>query len=280
MLGIVSPYVNLTGNSLVKEEFLVFRKQMSEYPLFTVELNFGGTSQVNSFLQVEGASLNYVFQPERLLNMVVKHLPDNIDSIAWVDSRMVLLNPDWYGQASDALGQARIVQLISNVRWLDQEGLLEPAAGIRECPFGGLPLRTGAAWAMQREAFEQLGGLFAWDIVGNGNAWIQSAFSGETSNRFLRLASSGMYDEFMAYSQRCRQLLQGKGRVLQGDALQRFRGYGAERVFWLRHEWLGRSGLWPGSGIQESEGGLLEWERSSSLLQDRYRSVMGLPALP
>ena len=168
---------------------------------------------------------------------------------------------------------------MSNVRWLDRGGLLEPAPQTRVSPFGDLPLQTGAAWAMKRNTFEQLEGLFAWDVVGSGNAWLRHAFSGETSSRFLRLAAPGMHDEFLAYARRCQQVVQGRVQSLPGDALQRFHPDGCERTFWVRHEWLNRSGYCPRIDIRQSQNGLLEWTSNRSPIREQYRRLMELPAL-
>ncbi|MBR9800816.1 hypothetical protein GYB59_03550 [bacterium] len=280
MLGIVSPYINLADDWQVRENFLAFQKEMSEFPLFTVEFCCAGTFETDSFLRVQGTLRQRMFQPERLINMLVRRLPAEIDAVAWIDPRIVLLNPSWYDQAKHALKRSRIVQLMSNVRWLDHSGLLEPALQSRVPSFGTLSLQAGAAWAMRRETFEHLGGVFAWDIAGNGNAWLQNALAGEISNRFLQLASVGMYKEFLTYAQRCRQVFQSQVHVLPGDALQRFQGNGRERLFWLRHEWLNRAGYTPREDLHESQDGLLEWATNRSFFEEHYRSVMELPTLP
>ena len=118
-----------------------------------------------------------LWHKENLINMGVKHLlPKGWKSFAWIDADIEFESPTW---AQDALrilnGSQDIVQLWSHaVDMDDNENTMKVFEGFgyqytKDREFGKTLWHPGFAWAMNRRAYEKLGGLYELSILGAGD---------------------------------------------------------------------------------------------------------------
>src|SRR5262245_1464322 len=87
-------------------------------PLVTVELSFDGHFELSGtdadiLIQISGGAL--LWQKERLLNVAVRCVPQNVDAIAWIDCDVLFENEDWFRDAESQLAKVNIVQLLSDI---------------------------------------------------------------------------------------------------------------------------------------------------------------------
>jgi hypothetical protein len=140
-----------------------------------VELSFDGRFELTDddadiLIQLSGGAL--LWQKERLFNIAIKSVPQNVRNIAWLDCDIIFERPDWMNEAAQKLSEANVVQLYSEFVDLGPEGYqsnikydsLDPSGrgiislGLRQltAPTSeGVRLTLpGLAWAARRDVLE------------------------------------------------------------------------------------------------------------------------------
>ena len=102
--------------------YQTFRSRL-DVPLVTVELAFDGqfeltSSDADHLIQLSGGDI--MWQKERLLNIALEAVPDKVEDLAWIDCDLVFESPDWPDAARRALKSDNVIQLFSEVRYLDK----------------------------------------------------------------------------------------------------------------------------------------------------------------
>ena len=114
----VAAVFNPTGSSRRLANYRAFRREL-QVPLVTVELAYGpdfelGTDDADIMLRLRGRDV--LWQKERLLNLALRALPVECDSVAWLDADIVFERPDWPELALAELEHSTLVQPFRDVR--------------------------------------------------------------------------------------------------------------------------------------------------------------------
>ena len=119
-------YFNPCGYESLRRNYLRFAEGMlkQHVPLYTIELAF---DDAPFFLKpaanvVRLRTTHVLWHKERLLNLLLPHVPREFDKIAWIDADLTFLNPSWADYASRLLEQYAIVQLFDCGLSLNREG--------------------------------------------------------------------------------------------------------------------------------------------------------------
>jgi len=167
--------------------FREFVKRMtldeSNVILYVVELAYGNqrflmTDKRNPrHLQIR--TTTPIWHKENMVNMGVKKLlPTNWKAMAWIDADVEFENPSW---ATDTLrilnGSKDIVQVFSHAVDMNKHGeALQIFSGFgyqytKQNPHGqGVNFwHPGFGWACTRKAYEKMGGLYQYAILGSGD---------------------------------------------------------------------------------------------------------------
>jgi len=132
-----------------------------------------------------------LWQKERLLNLLAERLPADVDAIAWIDADVLFDCRGLVDLVEQALQRVPILQLWEYAVFLDaagrpghwpnrQQAVPSVAAanyGRRKKILSPAQLHSGFAWAMRRETWRAMGGLYAYDLGGaadgiQAGAWI------------------------------------------------------------------------------------------------------------
>lgn len=130
-----------------------------------------------------------VWVKENLVNLAVKHLPDDWQYMAWIDADLTFLNGNWVTDTIKALGRADVVQMWQTAvnfgpnceaLKIDKSfAYMYKASGTPWVPNDRYGFwHPGYAWACTRQAFEQMGGLIDWAILGSGDRHMAMALTG------------------------------------------------------------------------------------------------------
>ena len=123
-----------------------------------------------------------LWQKEAMINVGLRLLPPSIEYVAWVDHDILIDDPDWPAASVDLIGDRPIsVQPWGRMRYLDRTGRTirqaESATAIAKS--GRYPSTgPGAAWVARRRDLEEIGGIYASNIVGGGDLVWFHALSG------------------------------------------------------------------------------------------------------
>ena len=120
-----------------------------------------------------------LWHKENMINLGVKLLPKDYKSFAWIDADLSFENTNWVEDTQKALEKYDIVQIFSQCLDLDKNEEImniSTSAGFFHCnnkkPFQGTGLNywhPGYAWAITREAYEKINGLYDKAILGSGD---------------------------------------------------------------------------------------------------------------
>lgn len=142
--------------------------------IFPLELLFDGEQPVDpNAVRIRGTECHkYIFQKEVLFNQFVRGLPGQYDNVALFDSDLWFTRTDWAEQIEQSLRTADIIQAFDQCHWLDQAGqiVLTRKSNTQTHTYPNYPnYHPGFAWAMRRDLFDRMGGLFDYNIVGGGD---------------------------------------------------------------------------------------------------------------
>ena len=170
---------------ILAREFIK-RMEMDEHDviLYVVEFAYGDQkfivtdSKCTRHLQIR--TKIPIWHKENMINVGVKRLlPSNWRAFAWIDADVEFESPNW---ATDALkllnGSKDIIQLFSHAIDMDKNKntmSVFSSFGYQYCKgkqYGGKGLEhwhPGYAWACTRKAYEKMGGVFEYGILGSSD---------------------------------------------------------------------------------------------------------------
>ena len=201
-LWAVTSYYNPAGYRRRKTNYDVFRAKLVA-PLVAVELSHNGDFQLTEddadiLLQLHCPDV--MWQKERLLNVGIAAVPEDVAHVAWLDCDLVFEDDQWMDDAVRTLGDASLVHLygrrLNLHREADPESQSEDRVDVAlsaiAASSAGLPsdleladsdapltLRrtVGLAWAARRELLD-CHGLYDAAILGSGDRLILGAALG------------------------------------------------------------------------------------------------------
>ncbi len=220
---------------------------------------------------------------ENLVNVAVARLPSDWRYVAWLDADIHLIRSDWVAQTIAELERHALVQMFSHVVDLGpnfevvktREGFayLAAAGAAGEVGVRGEP---GLAWAARRSAFEAVGGLIDWSVMGSNDYFMALGMAGLMTADSTRLPGSNYAATLSSWQERCRERIGGDiGYV--GNAIAHFwHGRRKDRGYETRWKVLVENDFDPALDLTRDADGLLGFtDRKPGLrqgLQDYFRS--------
>jgi hypothetical protein len=213
-----------TRYDLTKE--FIKRMEMEEFnvELYIVELAYGEqkyfiTEQHNPrHLQLRATDV--LWHKENMINLgVQKLLPKDWQAMAWIDADIEFENTTW---ASDTLkllnGCFDVVQLFSHACDLNETGLSMTVFNSlgycltknKHTHHDGINFsHPGYAWAIRREAYDKIGGLYEHAILGSADHIMAKALVGEAKTSIHKLSHPDYFRDVLAFEQRAKGLRMG-----------------------------------------------------------------------
>ena len=216
-----------------------------------------------------------LWHKERLLNLAIRHLSDDVEAVAWVDCDLLFENSAWPADVIRLLDRFHLVQLFSAVTHLPPEAATPDAdadwipsygaklasapsaPGIRFAEHG----HTGFAWAARKSSIEDVG-LFDVCIAGGADHLMAHAFSGDWRVRCVdRLLGrqSPLRRHFDAWSERLNRVIDGKIGVCTGRLLHLWHGSLKQRRYFARNDRLLKLGFDPARDLTDGPDGCWAW---------------------
>ncbi len=282
----------LTGNSHLKDEFeaklhivtCIFNpenyqaryrlyRQFSDYiaafanvELWTVELAIGdqefAVTSSNDPRHLQLRADTVLWYKTNLLNILIKKLPLSAKYIAWIDADVEFTNQNWAQDTITVLQQYPFVQMFDKAHYLDRSGDLHHIQ--QGFVYGWMNKSrlpsdaTGFAWAVTRQALQNVGFLFDREIVGSAD-WVMAHL---LTNHFEKCHAhfvSGRYiDEFLAaWSGACQLHVRGKVGFVKGTIKHFWHGKLQHRGYDWRWKILIENDFDPNRDLGYREDGLL-----------------------
>jgi len=193
-LYIILPYFNFCAFKRRRQLFLEFIDRIRTTPGIRIVVSeclgpapLGKLKGVWEHVKVETGCALWI--KENLVNLAIDGLPRNWKYVSWVDADISFLNENWVSDTIDKLQTDDVVQMFHSVINFGPNG--EPIKVDKGFGFmargSGKPYmkndkygfwHPGYAWACNRKAWNQMGRLLDWAILGSGDRHMAMALVG------------------------------------------------------------------------------------------------------
>ena len=179
---VFSPYGQATRFQLAQEYIERMTKIEKKQPMkfYVIELLYENQKsqlkKTKDFITITIPENYIMWNKENLINIVIqKFLPENWKYCAWIDADIEFLDTQWVQKTLQRFKEtnAEFLQLFSFCRYLDKNN--QVSQYFKSSMYGHMNnikntyLHPGFAWGCTRSAYQKIGGLFEYGIVGGGD---------------------------------------------------------------------------------------------------------------
>ena len=268
VIAVTSNPCQFARRYILAREFLSRMEQEANVKVYVVELAYGDqqfyiTDKKNPrHLQIRGTVP--LWHKENMINIGVKLLPSNWKAMAWIDADVEFENVNWAMDTLKVLNGCRdVVQLFSHA--VDMNKHMEAMSIFPSCGFqyskksryGGTGINMwhpGYAWACTKKAYDRMGGLYEYSILGSGDHNMSFSFIGQP-DKSLNVDTTNAYKESLRlFQKRAAQLRLG---YVPGVIRHHFHGAKKNRKYHERWQILVNNAYNPFIHITKNRDGLL-----------------------
>lgn len=249
--------------------------------LMTVELALGDrpfeyTSPDNP-AHVQLRTKDELWHKEAALNAGIARLPPDWKYVAWVDADVQFMRPDWVIETVHQLEISPVIQMFQSALDLGPQGEIVNTfesfmySYRTERENGKGPYyrhwHPGYAWAARREAFDRLGGLIDFAILGAADQHMAHALIGEVHEHVPTGISSAYAKHLEIWQERAEVAVQRNVGYMRGTLLHHWHGKKSDRRYQDRWQVLVQHGYDPDRDIQRDWQGLYSFSHAGRRLR-------------
>jgi hypothetical protein len=254
--------------------------------LTTVELQYGERPfQVTEagnphHVQLRVPVVDGIWRKEDLLNIGIAHLPADWKYVAWIDADVFFARHDWASETVQMLQQYAVMQLFSEALDLDphhrpmptrrffqsfmysyQHGVISPNGR-----YDNHDHHPGYAWACTRHAYEALGGLIDFAILGSADRHMAMGLVGLAKASMPKGISPAYRDAVLGWQDRAEAHIHRRVGYLPGLIHHGFHGPKPKRNYGGRWHVLAKYDYNPARDIVHDRGnhGIIRWGHEHS----------------
>lgn len=243
-LYVVLPYFNFCGFKRRRQLFIEFVEQMKSVKNIRVIVSAASPlPRLPVYKQLYFKPTNCIWIKENLVNLAVEKMPKDWKYVAWIDADITFLNTNWVRDTMEALELWDIVQMFHTVVNLGPRGeafktdkgfaYMHRKSGtpyVKNDKYGFW--HPGYAWACSRKAWDQMGGLLDWAILGSGDRHMAMAWIGRVRDS----CPGNIHKDYMAMLEEYQMLCKGlEISNIDGTILHHWHGSLANRRY--RERW-------------------------------------------
>jgi hypothetical protein len=201
---------------------------------------------------------------ENLINIGVSRLPDDWKYVAWVDADVAFARPNWVGETIHQLQHYKVVQMFSEAqdvgpRYAALSSGLTPTRGFGFDHVKGTPRpgkivagdyppyppygepgakpgwHTGYAWAFRRDAWDELGGMIDFGLMGAGDNHMAHALIGEVHRTIHKDLHPRYKERLFEWQFRAERHIRRNVGYVSGLLIHYWHGRKGDRRY--RHRW-------------------------------------------
>lgn len=232
-------------------------------------------------VQVRGTS--ELWLKENLINLGVQRLhqthPD-WEYVAWIDSDISFEDPTWPAKTIHALQHHPVVQMFETSKDLGVDGKVirtRKSFGSQYQKLLGCQgyygfSHTGYAWAIRRDAFDAIGGLIDYDIIGSADWHMAYAMVGRIMEA-IPAALHGPYRQWLIqFQERCDKVIQRNLGFVPLTVYHHWHGSISKRKYETRWKIMADSQFNPITDLIKDSQGLYKFAGNKPKLQAAMRN--------
>lgn len=241
------------------KEFERYVLSYGEAHLVTIECTFGEREKVlvvdmgENHTVIHVQTKHEVWLKENLINIAIQRLPEDWKYVAWIDADIKFARPDWVGETVQKLQHYDFLQMFSEAYDLSPiYEVIKKHAGFMFCYKNGIPnlnkrmclpyygedgnggayWHPGFAWAARRCAFDHVGGLIDWSVLGGGDMFMAYAMVGQLTEKTMpwSLGKNGVR-LLGEWQNRCEKHIKRNVGFMDGAVLHYWHGKKADRRY-------------------------------------------------
>lgn len=296
-LHVIAVVSNPVGYKSRYELFKKFRSHMEaqNVNLIIVELALGQRdhqvteSDNPNHIQVRGNS--ELWHKENMINIGFSRLPLDWEYAAWIDGDIAFLNPNWVHDTLNALQHHRVVQMFQDCVDTGPSGEVLQVHRSFGYQYVNVPEKMalanngyygkgvafphpGYAWAIRKDAFNGIGRLIDWAILGSADHHMAWAFIGDVKKSVMAGIHPKYMDRLLAFQSRCDHFIQKDLGYVPGIITHDFHGKKKDRKYQERWSILLDHGYDPDTDIKYNSHGVLELDGRNIKLRDAIRQYL------
>lgn len=257
--------------------------------LTTVEVAFGkrdfaldpGNAEHPADALVQLRTSHELWLKENAINLGVARLPPDWEYVAWVDADVAFVRPDWADETVQRLQHYPVVQMWSEAQDMGSEhqvlhhwrslawahGAGKPVVtsgrGGSTYPYpyygaAGGAAHPGFAWAMRRDAWDQLGGLLDFSALGSADMLMGLALVGQVGAMLYPPYHPRYKSLILDWQDRAERHIRRNLGVVPGLVIHHWHGPKADRRYNTRNQILSRTQFNPDVDLKRDWQGLYQ----------------------
>lgn len=299
-LYVITPIVNSQRFRSRWRLYADFKKMCAEAGavLYTIEVAFGDRDFVvtkpDDPRNIQLRTRHELWLKENMINLAVARLPQDWKYVAWVDADCHFARYDWADETKHLLQHYPFIQMWSTLQDLDSDhevystfpsfasvwqkqcmgitGGIDRGHPYRKPVFAysgdprnktSYPGAPGLAWACDRNAWDQMGGLIDYLVLGAGDSYMAHALVGE-SKWIINKSHGKLGQHILEWENRARTALWhgrpilGNLGVMKGSVLHYWHGPKTKRLYGTREQILARNKFDPDIDLKRDWQGLYQ----------------------
>lgn len=247
MICAITNYYNPAKKYIKELNFVKFKANIT-IPLYIVEASFDGkffSQKDDCCFHVNCKDL--LWQQYRLINLIIKKLPEKYDKIVWIDADIIFKENKWE-EIDFLLNKYKIIQSYEIVELLDKNNcILETKIGVAKEAIknsqkstattlsGNLDLSksfaSGFSWALQREVVEKFGIYDRW-ITGSDDIAFVIGIWGDWKNPFFNRMNDNMKNHYFSWAKPFHEYINGSVYYLETTIQHLWHGHRNYKKRW------------------------------------------------
>lgn len=292
-LYVVVPIINPSRYRSRYALYKAFEKYITDAGavLYTVEAAYGDrefevTDPANP-RHIRLRTHHEVWHKENLINIGVSRLPADWKYVAWIDADVQFARPDIVAETIQQLQHFSVVQMFTQAadlgpkheplrpfegfvaKWIEQKRRIDTDAQHY------MDWHPGYAWACRRDAWDHLGGLIDFAIVGSADRYMACGLVGQIGQSLspeIVEACPTYTDWCLEWQARAETYIKRNVGFVDGLLLHYFHGSKRKRGYTDRSAILWRNGFDPARDVKRDWQGMWQLTDQKIALRDQLRS--------
>ena len=259
-------------------EFCERMKKEPQVQLVTVELQQSSRPFMTD-ATIKLRTEHELWYKENLINIAVRHLPKDWEYMAWIDADLDFQNKDWVRETIEQLQTYKVVQLFTHCIDMGiKYETLQVHTGIIYAHCNGEKYVTpqkygnyfhvGYAWAIRRDAYDSIGGLIDFAILGSSDNHMSLSLLGLVDESLNKRLHPNYIKLCKIFQERCANNIKKKVGYVHGTIMHYFHGNKISRGYQSRWSILVENQFDPLSDIYKDSNGLWQLDDKKIKLRD------------
>lgn len=254
--------------------------------LLTVELALGGRDfdiyEDGKKISLRLRARDELWHKENLINIAVQNLPENWEYVAWLDSDIEFIRPDWPVEIVHQLQHYKIIQVFQDAIDLGPNGeFLQKQNGFawsyqtlqprKDKCYNYPHWHPGFGWACDRESWNNMGGLLDVGILGSSDHHMAWALIGEVLDHIPDGLTNGYRKRLKTWEEQVLSTIRKDIGWMPGTIIHHWHGSKKNRKYQERWKILQKHQFDPDKDLIRDWQGVYEFSYVGERLRDDIR---------